>query len=114
MGLGDTWDAEEQEEHTDRARLISQRQGPPTHSIVLAVMLFLVGTGLLIVCILITTGAIDADYFFPGQGWKQPAFTFLALGLVSFVPGFYIARIAFYAWRGEPGFSFSQIPSVRM
>jgi hypothetical protein len=36
----------------------------------------------------------------------------LALGSATFLPGFYYSRIAFYAWRGEPGFSLSHIPDI--
>ena len=34
------------------------------------------------------------------------------LGSLTFLPGFYFSRIAFLAWRGYDGFSFSQLPNV--
>nr|DAD45772.1 TPA_asm: hypothetical protein HUJ06_004002 [Nelumbo nucifera] len=37
---------------------------------------------------------------------------FTALGAVLFIPGFYYTRIAYYAYKGYKGFSFSNIPPV--
>lgn len=41
----------------------------------------------------------------PGAGWG-----FLVLGLLSALPGFYVTRLAYYAARGRPGYSFDDIP----
>ena len=37
---------------------------------------------------------------------------FIVLGCLLFIPGFYYTRIAYYAYKGYKGFSFSNIPSV--
>ena len=40
-----------------------------------------------------------------GAGWG-----FLVLGLLAALPGFYVTRLAYYAARGRPGYSFDDIP----
>jgi hypothetical protein len=37
---------------------------------------------------------------------------FAVLGVVMFIPGFYYTRIAYYAYKGYKGFSFSNIPPM--
>ncbi|CAN8273448.1 unnamed protein product [Cochlearia groenlandica] len=37
---------------------------------------------------------------------------FMVLGCLLFIPGFYYTRIAYYAYKGYKGFSFSNIPPV--
>uniref|UniRef100_I1NXS6 Transmembrane protein 230 n=1 Tax=Oryza glaberrima TaxID=4538 RepID=I1NXS6_ORYGL len=37
---------------------------------------------------------------------------FMILGIVMFIPGFYYTRIAYYAYKGYKGFSFSNIPPI--
>ncbi|CAM8936096.1 unnamed protein product [Rhodiola kirilowii] len=37
---------------------------------------------------------------------------FAVLGAILFIPGFYYTRIAYYAYKGYKGFSFSNIPPV--
>jgi hypothetical protein len=37
---------------------------------------------------------------------------FSILGALLFMPGFYYTRIAYYAYKGYKGFSFSNIPAV--
>lgn len=37
---------------------------------------------------------------------------FAILGTILFMPGFYYTRIAYYAYKGYKGFSFSNIPAV--
>jgi hypothetical protein len=59
---------------------------------------------------LVCSGHIDADYWWPGQGWKQQAACFFGLGAVTFIPGSYVSYIAYGAWRGRPGYTYSQIP----
>ena len=34
----------------------------------------------------------------------------LVLGVLAFIPGFYHSYIAFMAWRGYSGYSFSDLP----
>lgn len=37
---------------------------------------------------------------------------FAGLGAMLFIPGFHETRIAYFAWIGYKGFSFSNIPAV--
>jgi hypothetical protein len=83
---------------------------PPYRAIFTAFLLFAVGSVLLATGILICTGHIDADYWWPGEGWKQQATCFIVLGTVTFLPGSYVTYVAYAAWRGRLGYSFSQIP----
>jgi hypothetical protein len=41
----------------------------------------------------------------PGAAWGL-----LTVGLLAFLPGFYVSRIAYYAWRRREGYSFADIP----
>ena len=36
----------------------------------------------------------------------------IIIGSIIFLPGFYFTRIAYKAWKGVEGFSFSDIPEV--
>ncbi|KAE9598950.1 hypothetical protein Lal_00022631 [Lupinus albus] len=74
----------------------------PWKSIVLALFLLFLGTGLLFLSYFIFTGHMGGD--------QSQAFGLLALGFLSFLPGFYETRIAYYAWRGAKGYRFSAIP----
>lgn len=77
---------------------------PPIKSIVLAFVLFLLGSGLLIVGSLVVSGVI-------GNSEGGAATPILIIGAVCFIPGFYNVRIAYYAWKGGRGFSYADIPS---
>ena len=35
---------------------------------------------------------------------------FTVLGLLTFIPGFYHTRLAYYTWRGYPGYRWDSIP----
>mmetsp|Transcript_95308 Transcript_95308/g.153700 ORF Transcript_95308/g.153700 Transcript_95308/m.153700 type:complete len:107 (-) Transcript_95308:823-1143(-) len=83
---------------------------PPYQAIFTAFFLLSVGTTLLTVGALICAGHIDADYWWPGEGWKQQAACFFGLGSVTFLPGSYVTYIAYFAWRGRQGFTYSSIP----
>ncbi|KAA0058204.1 transmembrane protein 230-like protein [Cucumis melo var. makuwa] len=67
---------------------------PPIKEIALAVSLLVFGM------IGIIVGAFMARVFFS------------LLGGLLFIPGFYYTRIAYYAYKGYKGFSFSNIPPV--
>jgi len=44
--------------------------------------------------------------------WNLTGIAFAILGALLFMPGFYYTRIAYYAYKGYKGFSFSNIPAV--
>ncbi|BBN14556.1 transmembrane protein 230 [Marchantia polymorpha subsp. ruderalis] len=75
----------------------------PWKSIALAIFLLAFGSLFLVVSHFIFTQHMGGD---SGQ-----AYGFLVLGILLFLPGFYETRIAYYAWRGYKGFSFSKIPA---
>jgi hypothetical protein len=83
---------------------------PPYRAIFTAFLLFSVGTVLLSTGALILSGHIDVDYWWPGEGWAKQASCFFALGAVTFLPGCYVSSIAYSAWYGRTGYSYSQIP----
>ncbi|KAJ7964715.1 Transmembrane protein [Quillaja saponaria] len=74
----------------------------PWKSIALALFLLFLGTTLLFLSYFIFTGHMGGD--------RSQAFGLLALGFLSFLPGFYETRIAYYAWRGAQGYRFASIP----
>ncbi|XP_075975720.1 transmembrane protein 230-like [Anticarsia gemmatalis] len=75
----------------------------PWKAISLAAFLFIVGTALLIVGSLIVTGHIDTKY--SDRLWPM-----IVLGCIMFLPGAYHIRIAYYAYKEYPGYSFADIP----
>ncbi|CAK8672449.1 transmembrane protein 230-like isoform X2 [Clavelina lepadiformis] len=75
----------------------------PIKAIGIAFVLFLVGTVLIVIGALLLSGHIDAKY--SDRTWPV-----LILGIITFLPGFYHLRIAYYAWRGYVGYSFEDIP----
>ncbi|XP_047329819.1 transmembrane protein 230 [Impatiens glandulifera] len=74
----------------------------PWKSIALA--LFLLGLGCTLLCLsyFIFTGHMGGD--------NSQAYGLLGLGFLTFLPGFYETRIAYYSWRGATGFRFASIP----
>ncbi|XP_078446747.1 transmembrane protein (DUF872) isoform X2 [Wolffia australiana] len=75
----------------------------PWKSIVLALFLLSLGSVLLVLSFLVFTGHMAGD--------RSQAFGFLLLGFLSFLPGFYETRIAYYSWRGAKGYNFASIPA---
>lgn len=75
----------------------------PVWSIVLAVFLFTAGSIMILLGSLMLAGVVG-DY----GGRTAPL---LIVGTICFVPGAYSVRIAYYAWRGHPKFSFADLPS---
>ncbi|CAH1413174.1 unnamed protein product [Lactuca virosa] len=75
----------------------------PWKSIGLAVFLLLFGCILLILSLFVFTGHMGGD--------KSQACGLLGLGTLTFLPGFYETRIAYYSWRGAQGYRFAAIPS---
>ena len=76
----------------------------PVRSIVLATFLFLVGSVLLILAGLLIGGVF-------GDTPDASSAPLLLIGSITFIPGFYHVRLAYYAWKGYHGYSFGDIPS---
>nr|CAB3495572.1 unnamed protein product [Digitaria exilis] len=85
----------------------------PWKSIALALFLLLLGTSLLFLSYFIFTGHMEGD--------SSQAYGLLFLGFLAFLPvghlhgfgiiaGFYETRVAYYSWRGAPGYTFASIP----
>ncbi|KAL8210990.1 hypothetical protein R6Q57_005427 [Mikania cordata] len=74
----------------------------PWKSIGLALFLLVLGCGLLILSFFIFTGHMGGD--------KSQAYGLLGLGALTFLPGFYETRIAYYSWRGAQGYRYAAIP----
>ncbi|KAJ7955868.1 Transmembrane protein [Quillaja saponaria] len=68
---------------------------PPIKEIALAVSLLVFGTLGIIIGVLMAYNRVGGD-----------------IAHVLFIPGFYYTRIAYYAYKGYKGFSFSNIPPV--
>ncbi|GMH16431.1 hypothetical protein Nepgr_018272 [Nepenthes gracilis] len=77
---------------------------PPFKEIALAISLLVFGV------IGIVLGIFMAGNHVGGDSVRGLFFTIL--GGILFIPGFYYTRIAYYAWKGYKGFSFSNIPPV--
>ncbi|KAL2505011.1 Eukaryotic protein of unknown function (DUF872) [Abeliophyllum distichum] len=74
----------------------------PWKSIILALFLLFLGCLLLFLSIFIFTGHMGGD--------RSQAYGLLGLGILTFLPGFYETRIAYYSWRGAQGYRFASIP----
>ncbi|CAL5083883.1 unnamed protein product [Urochloa decumbens] len=44
------------------------------------------------------------------EGDGSQAYGLLFLGVLAFLPGYYETRVAYYSWRGAPGYTFASIP----
>ncbi|XP_076025341.1 transmembrane protein 230-like [Genypterus blacodes] len=75
----------------------------PYKAIALATVLFLIGSVLIIVGSLLLAG-----YF--GVTPSDRTIPVLIIGILVFLPGFYHLRIAYYASKGFPGYSYDDIP----
>lgn len=75
----------------------------PYKAILLASVLFIIGTVLIITGSLLLTGIINAKY--ADRTWPV-----LIIGALMFIPGAYHVRIAYYAYKGYQGFSYEDIP----
>ncbi|KAF7268813.1 transmembrane protein 230 [Rhynchophorus ferrugineus] len=78
-------------------------QKVPWKAIILATLLLVVGTSLLVFGSLAISGRIVLQY--PDRMWPM-----IILGIIMFIPGAYHVRIAYYAYKEVPGYSFDDIP----
>lgn len=76
----------------------------PVKSIVLSIFLFIIG-----IILLVLAGLLIGGVF--GDNPDASAIPLLVLGAITFIPGFYHVRLAYYAFKGYHGYSFSDIPS---
>ncbi|KAK2979526.1 hypothetical protein RJ640_015127 [Escallonia rubra] len=77
---------------------------PPIREIGLAVSLLVFGTLGIIFGVFMAVERVGGD--------TAHGIFFAILGSILFIPGFYYTRIAYYAYKGYKGFSFSNIPPV--
>ncbi|KAF7806707.1 transmembrane protein 230-like [Senna tora] len=77
---------------------------PPIKEIALALSLLVFGTLGIVIGSLMAYNHVGGD--------STHGLFFAILGTVLFIPGFYYTRIAYYAYKGYKGFSFSNIPPV--
>lgn len=82
----------------------ARQNRPPIKEIALAISLLVFGTLSIICGILMAYNRIGGD--------TAHGIFFAILGSILFLPGFYYTRIAYYAYKGYKGFSFSNIPPV--
>jgi len=78
----------------------------PWKAILLATLLFLLGSVLLAAGCLIHTGHMDNDKY------GDRLWSLIILGSLMFIPGVYHLHIAVKAFFGYHGYSFDQIPTV--
>ncbi|KAB2620456.1 transmembrane protein 230-like [Pyrus ussuriensis x Pyrus communis] len=77
---------------------------PPIKEIALALALLVTDTLGLVIVILMAYNHASGD--------KAHGLFFAILGGILFLPRFYYTQIAYYAYKGYKGFSFSNIPLV--
>nr|GLL17633.1 transmembrane protein 230-like [Ipomoea trifida]GMC53410.1 transmembrane protein 230 [Ipomoea batatas]GMD02864.1 transmembrane protein 230 [Ipomoea batatas] len=103
--------ADEDDEYGSEARRADHRfdyspksyDQVPWKSLALAIFLLFLGCLLLFLSFFILTGHMPGD--------RSQAYGLLGMGLLTFLPGFYETRIAYYSWRGAQGYRFSAIPT---
>ncbi|GAV59720.1 DUF872 domain-containing protein [Cephalotus follicularis] len=77
---------------------------PPIKEIALALSLLVFGTLGIVLGFFMAYDRVGGD--------RAHGIFFAVLGAILFIPGFYYTRIAYYAYKGYKGFSFSNIPPV--
>ncbi|KVI11832.1 transmembrane protein 230 [Cynara cardunculus var. scolymus] len=88
----------------DSDSVYTSHNRPPIKEIALAVSLLVFGIVGIVSGIFMAINRVGGD---TGHG-----LFFAILGGILFIPGFYYTRIAYYAYKGYKGFSFSNIPPV--
>ncbi|KAF8664325.1 hypothetical protein HU200_054876 [Digitaria exilis] len=74
----------------------------PWKSVALAPFLLVIGISFLSLSYFIFTSHMEGD--------GSQAYGLLFLGVLAFLPGYYDTRVAYYSWRGAPGYTFASIP----
>ena len=100
---GSSQESDEDSDGDEEEERGSHANKPPWRSIALASFLSLVGVVLLVTGSLRAAGVLGDD--------EAKATPMLIIGSICFVPGFYMVRIAYHAWKGQYGFSYDDIPS---
>lgn len=85
------------------AQFIQPPSKIPWKAVTFAAILLFVGTVMLIVGSMMMSGHIDSKY--ADRMWPM-----IILGILMFIPGAYHTRIAYYAYKKVPGYSFDDIP----
>ncbi|KAG5888416.1 hypothetical protein JTB14_016320 [Gonioctena quinquepunctata] len=85
------------------AQFLVPAQKVPWKAIILASLLLVVGTSLLVFGSMVMAGHIVMEY--ANRMWPM-----VVLGALMFIPGAYHVRIAYYAYKKVPGYSFDDIP----
>ncbi|XP_028313061.1 transmembrane protein 230b [Gouania willdenowi] len=75
----------------------------PYKAIALAAVLFLIGSVLIIIGALLLAGYFNVEH-------SDRTVPVLIIGILVFLPGIYHLRIAYYASKGYPGYSYDDIP----
>uniref|UniRef100_A0A914C2M9 Transmembrane protein 230 n=1 Tax=Acrobeloides nanus TaxID=290746 RepID=A0A914C2M9_9BILA len=75
----------------------------PWKAIVLAFGLFVFGSILILFSVALLLGIF-------GEQYEDRKWPLMLLGVLMFIPGAYHVRIAYYAYIGEAGYSFDDIP----
>ena len=96
-------ESEEESNDDDEEERNPQASKPPWRSIALASFLILVGV------VLLVTGSLRAAGIW--EDGEAKATPMLIIGSICFVPGFYMVRVAYFAWKGNCGYSYHDIPS---
>ncbi|KAL1490993.1 hypothetical protein ABEB36_011656 [Hypothenemus hampei] len=78
-------------------------QNIPWKAISLATLLLVIGTSLLVFGALAASGRINLEH--SDRLWPM-----IIIGIIMFIPGAYHVRIAYYAYKEVPGYSFDDIP----
>ncbi|KAM9093606.1 transmembrane protein 230-like [Megaptera novaeangliae] len=96
---------------TDDGYIDLFKKGPPKipyKAIALAMVLFLIGSFLIIIGSLLLAGYISKGIFsYEEADWAVPV---LIIGILVFLPGFYHLHIACYAPKGYWGYSYDDMP----
>lgn len=95
---------QEEKQYTD----LQFKESPvkiPIHAIILAIVLFLIGSVMITLGALMLTGRIETQY-------SDRTWPLILIGTLVFLPGFYHVRVAYWAWKGDQNFSFGDIPDL--